>query len=176
MRLLFTGDSAVSVCYRVYVHAKLPRKACRLPTYTIQGPGYYNPKLRPRFHLEMSGSSAFMSGVPKGLRMRHQGGPGPGQYIPQSPLSGNTSASNAPWFSSSAQRGAWLRSEKVMLILALLEYVNFSDFSLFCVHVRSNHVVGCACSKLRSLCNMVLIPLVRDFPHNMPITVPFQRT
>lgn len=78
----------------------------------LQGPCDYNPKLELRYHLEMPGSAPFMSGVPKGDNKR-QAGPGPGQYVHHSPLGANTSASNVPNFSSSVQRGAWLRSDQV---------------------------------------------------------------
>lgn len=78
----------------------------------VQGPGDYNPKMKPRYHVEMPGSSPFMSGVPK-CDHRLQAGPGPGQYAHYSPLGVNTSASNVPCLSSSAQRGAWLRSDEV---------------------------------------------------------------
>lgn len=54
-----------------------------------------------------------MSAVPKGTDLRYRAGPGPGQYIPQTPLDANTSAGNVPRFSGSTQRGAWLRSEQV---------------------------------------------------------------
>ncbi|CAM9212731.1 unnamed protein product, partial [Hapterophycus canaliculatus] len=75
------------------------------------GPGEYNPKLEPRYHLEMPGSAPFMSGVPKdGVRL--QTGPGPGQYVHCRPLGANTSVGNVPNFSSCAQRGAWLRSDE----------------------------------------------------------------
>lgn len=78
----------------------------------LQGPCDYNPKLEPRYHLEMPGSAPFLSGVPKGDKKR-PAGPGPGQYVRYSPLGANTSASNVPNFSSSVQRGAWLRSDQV---------------------------------------------------------------
>lgn len=81
--------------------------------FPFQGPGDYNPKLRPRYHLEMPGSSAFMSGVPKGGGAQYEVGPGPGQYIHQNPLGAGTSASNVPRLSSPNLRGAWLRSDKV---------------------------------------------------------------
>lgn len=78
-----------------------------------QGPCDYNPKLEPRYHLEMPGSAPFLSGVPKSYNKR-QAGPGPGQYVVHhSPLGANTSAGNVPNFSSPAQRGAWLRSDQV---------------------------------------------------------------
>lgn len=79
----------------------------------FQGPCDYNPKLEPRYHLEMPGSAPFLSGVPKGDKKR-QAGPGPGQYVAHhSPLGANISASNVPHLGSSAQRGAWLRSDQV---------------------------------------------------------------
>lgn len=101
-----------------------PRHPCDearlIPDSSKQGPGEYNPKLCPRYHLDMPGSSAFMSAVPKGTDLRYRAGPGPGQYIAQTPLGANISASNAPRFSSSAQRGAWLRSEQVRDTLSVV--------------------------------------------------------
>ncbi|CAM9307433.1 unnamed protein product [Ectocarpus sp. 12 AP-2014] len=75
------------------------------------GPGDYNPKLEPRYHLDMPGSAPFMSGVPKGDNRLH-GGPGPGQYVYSTPLGVNISAGNVPNFNSCAKRGAWLRSDQ----------------------------------------------------------------
>lgn len=96
----------------------------------LQGPGDYDPKLRPSYHLEMPGSSPFMSGVPKS-DTRIQAGPGPGQYAHHSPLGTNISASNVPYFSSSSQRGAWLRNDQVRRLAPrknLAAWVTLSPF------------------------------------------------
>ena len=104
----------VSVVHTYYCccsgkHPRLTRSS-RHPVF--QGPCDYDPKLEPRYHLEMPGSAPFLSGVPKGDK-RRQPSPGPGQYVSFSPLGANTSAGNVPNFASSTQRGAWLRSDQV---------------------------------------------------------------
>lgn len=80
----------------------------------MQGPGDYNPKLRPSYRLEMPGSSSFMSGVPKVSAniKRSQTSPGPGQYIAYRSLGESKFVVNVPGFDRGDHRGSWLRSEK----------------------------------------------------------------
>lgn len=103
-KILLRGES--SVVYGSSMPDILVRPICS------QGPCDYDPKLEPRYHLEMPGSAPFLSGVPKGDK-RRQPSPGPGQYVSFKPLGANTSAGNVPNFASSTQRGAWLRSDQV---------------------------------------------------------------